>query len=224
MNFAGISKVSLVDYPKKIVSTVFTLGCNFRCDYCHNPDLIEYSDEKIEIEGSEVIKILEDKIPKIDGLCITGGEPTLWDEKLISFIKNVKNKLGANFLVKVDTNGSFPKIVEKLTKVVDFVAMDFKSLNYEKFSNINFKTISQSLEILNDSKVDYEIRITMYPGYIREEDFQKISKILKDAKKIAIQNYNPKITYKENFMEPYKKSTIGKLGKLLEKNSIVEYR
>lgn len=195
MKFVNINKISTVDYPKKIVATLFTAGCNFRCSYCHNFDLLD-SDIKPMLEEEEIMKYLLKRKGILDGICITGGEPSLWDDELLEFIKRVKNIMGNEYLVKIDTNGSNPVFVENAAEIVDFIAMDLKSLNYDDFSRVTMETLAKSIENVKKSK-DYEIRFTMFPEYIREEDFEKLAQMVKGVKKAAIQQFNPKYVYKD---------------------------
>ena len=126
MKFAGFLKNSFVDYPKEIAAVVFTLGCNFNCWYCHNRGIIDKEKyNKPLIDESEVLDFLQSRKGFIDGLVISGGEPTLYGEELKEFIKKVKN-LGLK--VKLDTNGTNPNFVKNLIdeKLIDFVAMDVK--------------------------------------------------------------------------------------------------
>ena len=122
MNIGGIEKFSLIDYPGKISAIVFTQGCNFRCGYCHNPELVFPSLFRSSISEENVFSFLKKRIGKIQALVITGGEPTI-QEDLIDFIKKVK-QLG--FLVKLDTNGSNPKVIKEIikAKLVDYIAME----------------------------------------------------------------------------------------------------
>src|SRR6056297_232562 len=124
MKFAGIEKLSLTDYPKKVAATVFTSGCNFNCSYCHNKSLI-IKKEGI-IDEREIFDYFKKRSNMLDALVITGGEPTLYGDELIDFCNNFK-KYFPNRLLKVDTNGSRPEMIESLSDTADFCAMDFKS-------------------------------------------------------------------------------------------------
>ncbi|NLK63359.1 MAG: anaerobic ribonucleoside-triphosphate reductase activating protein [Fusobacteria bacterium] len=219
MMFAGIVKSSTVDYPKKIVSTIFTLGCNFSCDYCQNADLIQIEEEKFILSDKEIIEFLKKRKNILDGVCITGGEPSIWGDKLIEFLKQIKNEIGEHFLIKVDTNGANPEFVKKIIKIVDFIAIDFKSLEYEKFSKVKKDVILDSIELLKNSNIDYEIRITMYPLYVQEGDFSKYIEILKGVKKIAIQQFQNKIVYVDKHINPYENEIIEKFYKLFKENN-----
>lgn len=224
MKFAGFIKTSTVDYPKKIVSVVFTAGCNFYCEYCHNPDLIKINKDILNIDENEIFEHLEKRKGVIDGICITGGEPSLYGDELINFAKKIKEKLGNDFLIKVDTNGSNPEFLSKTINIFDFIAMDFKGINYSLFSKINEKLYKKSLEIIKNAK-DYEIRITMYPEYIKEEDFDKIVELLQKHKKIIIQQFKDKKVYKDKNIKAYSEEILENFkNKFLNSKVEVEIR
>lgn len=208
MKIYGMIKTSTVDYPAKIVTTVFLGGCNFNCEYCQNFDLIKPAKDAETISEETVIAFLKKRKGIIDGLCISGGEPTIHDENLIKFIRKVKSELGNEFLIKLDTNGSNPGFIKKITEIVDYVALDLKALDYSKFSNISLETVLQSLNEIKKYIKDYEVRITMYPAYILESDFEKIAEILKDVPRISLQQYKPmykgvNLIYPNEFLESF---------------------
>lgn len=208
LKIAGIIKTSVMDYPKKIVSTIFLPGCNFRCPFCHNADLVLNKNIKL-IEEKEILADLEKRKKLIDGVCITGGEPLIQSYKDLSdFIKKIK-KINEKFLIKIDTNGTNPKILEKLIKnnLVNFIAMDIKNTKkkYSKTANskINIENIEKSIKIINKStknkKIDSEFRITVLPDFQNSEDLLRIGQWLKGSKKIAIQKFIPKNTLDKDF-------------------------
>jgi len=125
--FKGIQKTSLIDFPGKIATTLFTGGCNFRCPWCHNLDLVyaDRVDRLPDIATSEVLEFLQTRIGKIDGVCVTGGEPTLWGEELLDFFRSTYQM---GFENKLDTNGYQPDVLKRFLNsgVVNFVAMDIK--------------------------------------------------------------------------------------------------
>lgn len=217
MKFASMKKVSTVDYPKKIVTTLFTAGCNFRCSYCHNYQLIS-ADIETAVEEKEIFAHLEKRRGVIDGICITGGEPSLWGEEVLDFIKRIKAKMGNEFLVKVDTNGSAPWFIEGLHENADFVAVDLKSLDYTGFSDISLEVIRESLEKVKRMP-DYEVRFTMFPNYIREEDFERLGKLVQGMKKAAVQQFNPINVLEENAKEVprYKNEVLEQFAAVLRK-------
>ena len=189
MNIAGVQKVTLLDYPGKVACEIFTQGCNFECPFCQNSSLIpitntgEFSEEEI----FEYI-VLRKKI--LDGVVITGGEPTV-QKDLKEFIKKIKD-LG--LLVKLDTNGGNPKVLQELIdeKLVDYVAMDIKNIfnkyNITAGKKINLDNIKKSIEILKASKIDYEFRTTIIKEMHSLDDIVSICKLVGNAK-YYLQNF-----------------------------------
>lgn len=196
MYLAGYQPLTLLDYPGKLAATVFTLGCVLRCPFCHNPELIEPSKEYLAQAGGnktdEFLKFLETRQGKLDGVCITGGEPTLHSD-LLDFIRNIK---ALGFLVKLDTNGAFPDIVKKIseTKLVDFWAMDIKHAP-EKYplasgtADIAIENFQESVAIIMESGAPYEFRTTVVPGIHTEDDFQAIGAWIRGARRFALQEF-----------------------------------
>ena len=191
MKILGLAKTSTVDYPGKLVSTIFLGGCNFDCEYCHNRALIKPEASATSISEEELLAFLQSRKSIIEGLCITGGDATIWGEKLINLVRKIKIELGKNFLIKLDTNGSNPKFLKSYAKEFDYIAMDFKTIDYKKHLNFSDEIIKESLDILKTSKVPYEIRITMYPPYINQSDFEAMAKVLKGINKVILQKYKP---------------------------------
>lgn len=184
MIIGGLQKTSLLDFPENIAAIVFTMGCNFRCGYCHNPELIN-GEAKIE----EVFEFLKTRQGKLDGVVITGGEPCL-QKDLPEFIKQVK-ELG--FAVKLDTNGSFPEMLEKVLPDLDYVAMDIKAPleKYSQIVNVDVDTskILKSIEILKNGGVDYEFRTTVVKSQLSFEDFEKIGQLIQGAPRYYLQKF-----------------------------------
>lgn len=217
MKIFGLVKTSTVDYPGKIVSTIFLGGCNLNCHYCHNRELISPNKKMKEIPKKELIKHLKNRENIIEGLCISGGEATIYNEALIDFVQEIKNEMGNKFLVKLDTNGTNPDFLEKYIDLFDFIAMDFKTLDYEKDLNFSSDTIKKSLDILKNSKTNYEIRVTVYPTYIKISDFIDLANSLKGVKKVSIQQYKP-VEYGEK--DTYSPNVLYELKRLLDDNGI----
>ncbi len=184
MIIGGLQKTSLLDFPEKIAAIVFTMGCNFRCGYCHNPELIN-GEAKIE----DVFEFLKTRQGKLDGVVITGGEPCL-QKDLPEFIKQVK-ELG--FAVKLDTNGSFPEMLEKVLPDLDYVAMDIKAPleKYSQIVNVDVDTskILKSIEVLKNGGVDYEFRTTVVKSQLSFEDFEKIGQLIQGAPRYYLQRF-----------------------------------
>ncbi len=196
MYIAGYQPLTLLDYPRKLAATAFTLGCVLRCPFCHNPELIEPSKEYLEKTGgnktAEFLEFLGKRTGKLDGVCITGGEPTLHND-LLDFIREIKNM---GFLVKLDTNGAFPDIVRHLaeTGLVDFWAMDIKHAP-EKYplasgnADIPIENFQESVRIIMKSGADYEFRTTVVPGIHEEKDFDEIGSWIQGARNYALQEF-----------------------------------
>ncbi|MBI5700394.1 anaerobic ribonucleoside-triphosphate reductase activating protein [Candidatus Saganbacteria bacterium] len=189
LKFSGIQKTTLADYPNEIACTLFVSGCNFRCPFCYNPDLVLERDAGVAISEDEALDFLEGRKELLDGVCITGGEPLLYYPELKGFIEKAK-KLG--YKVKLDTNGSNPQALKELidAKLLDYVAMDIKS-TIEKYIDsvkmpVNTGKIKESVDILKSSDVDYEFRTTVHTG-ITKEDFKSIGSWLSDSKRYFLQ-------------------------------------
>ncbi|MFH1545039.1 MAG: anaerobic ribonucleoside-triphosphate reductase activating protein [archaeon] len=191
IEIVGIQKNSLIDYPGKIVSTVFLNKCTFRCPFCHNPELVLNTDSN-RIKAEELIEFLEKEKKWIDGICLTGGEPTL-HEALPEFISRVKEK---GFLVKLDTNGTNPVMLKELIegKKLDYIAMDIKGPleRYEEIvkSKVNEKAIQESIELIRNSGIEYEFRTTVVPEIFLDGDEERIGEWLKGSKKYVLQQFN----------------------------------
>ena len=182
MIIKSINKTTLLDYPGKVAATIFLAGCNMNCSFCHNKDLIRM-DESNSISKIELFEFLEKRKNELDGVCITGGEPTL-NSDLLSLIKDIKN-LG--YLVKLDTNGTNPDMVSYLIneKLVDYIAMDIKT-SFEHYkeitnSNNNVQDIIKSVDIIRNSNVDHEFRTTVISD-IKLDDLVSIAKYISPSK------------------------------------------
>lgn len=202
MKFKGFNKSSLIEYPKRIVTVVFTGGCNFLCPFCHNKDLVLNPDKIEDIDEKDILDHMEKRRVWIDGIAITGGEPTLHKE-LPDFIKKIKDK---DFLVELETNGTNPDMVEELIKdkLIDYFAMDIKSpLDEDKYFKAvgeigdkkkMLENIRKTINIIQQSGVDYEFRTTFVPGLLTKEDIYIIARQLKGSKRYVIQKFLPNTT------------------------------
>lgn len=225
LNFkiGGLQKTSLLDFPDKVSAIVFAQGCNFNCGFCHNPALLKINAlsplplrERGRGEGAEYIStdsffsFLETRRGKLDGVVITGGEPCLQPD-LKAFIQKIKE---AGFLVKLDTNGSFPDILEDLLNenLLDYTAMDIKAPlgKYETVINarINTDKIKKSIDLIMTAGIDYEFRTTFMPYYHTIDDFEKIGALIKGARKYYLQKFearteinNPALKDKKNYSD-----------------------
>jgi pyruvate formate lyase activating enzyme len=189
MLISGFEKNTLLDYPGKVASIVFTYGCNLRCSYCHNPELVvEECKKEFLIDEDTVLDYLKEREGLIDALVITGGEPTL-QEDLVAFIKKVKD---LSLLVKVDTNGVYTDIIKKIIDkdIVDYWAMDVKyPSEYYKEHGIDTKSIRRSIELIMGSGKRYEFRTTYVKGIHSIEDAKSIGELISGAQNYYIQNF-----------------------------------
>lgn len=190
MGYVGINKLSLLDFPNKIACIVFTNACNFRCPFCHNG--LTLLDNTDELTFDEVLCFLKSRVGKLDGVVITGGEPTL-QKSLIEDIKQIKS-LG--FAVKLDTNGTNPEIIEALinNNLVDYIAMDIKNslALYETTTgvkNVNKDNIKKSISILIKNEVPYEFRTTLVNEFHNLNSISEMGEILNGAEKLFLQKY-----------------------------------
>ncbi len=233
MKICGFQRVSLIDYPGKICSVVFISGCNMRCPFCHNPELVfeEYGKLKV-YEESEILQKLEKSRGFVEAVEITGGEPTLWP-RLAPFIKSCKEM---GFLVKLDTNGSNPLTLGGLLLAhqLDYVAMDLKApLEQEKYGNASgtglnrsrlLDNVKTSIRILMDSGIDYEFRTTVVPGLVEPEDVLRIANAIKDSKAYYLQQFRTQKTLDPNLRNtvPYKIEELDRLCDRILKLSLVQ--
>jgi len=222
----GLQKTSLIDFEPYTACVVFLGGCNFRCGYCHNPELVLNFKELPVISEAEFFSFLDSRKKWLDGVCITGGEPCLYDG-LVEFISKIKEK---GFKVKLDTNGSRPGILKELIekKLIDYIAMDVKTKpeNYNEVCGVrvNLEKIKKSISLIKESDINYEFRTTVIPGFITKEDIVEVGKLLKGSKKYIIQNFNPKNDMIENRfknVQPYKKEKLEEMKESV-KNSFKE--
>jgi pyruvate formate lyase activating enzyme len=203
MQIGGLQKVSLMEYPGKISAIAFTQGCNFRCPYCHNPELVDPDLYGECLSEEEVVSFLERRKGKLEAVTITGGEPTIHHD-LIDFIKCVR-KIG--YLIKLDTNGSFPEVLEQLisSRLVDYVAMDMKGpLHKYKMvtkSKIDVDKIRQSIEMIMKSGVPYEFRTTIPKSLLQEDDLLEMGRILRNASCYILQQFVPTKTLDKQFLK-----------------------
>ncbi len=193
MKIKGFQGISTLDYPDKISSILFTPGCNFFCPYCYNKILCKEHHKLPEIDLQDLIIALKDREGFIEGIVITGGEPTIHDD-LVDFIKYLKSEL-PSLDIKLDTNGSNPKILEILLKekLIDYVAMDFKLPLY-RYPEITDekdikKKITLSMEVLRKYSVPYEFRTTIAKGYISIEELEEMAFSIENGEKWFLQNF-----------------------------------
>ena len=194
LNIAGFEKISLIDYPGKLSSIVFTYGCNLRCEYCHNPELvIEPMHEENLLDEKKIIKYLVNRIGKLDAVVITGGEPLLYYKDLRSFIKEIKD---IGYLVKLDTNGLLPSRLQSLIKsdLIDYISMDIKypADGYIQYTGADtFEKVKQSIELIMKSDLEHEFRTTFVKGIHDIDSSRGIGELINGANLYFIQNFRP---------------------------------
>lgn len=194
MVIGGLQKISLIDFPEKVSCVIFFSGCNFDCPYCHNPQLAKGEAQRSGfLSESQIFRFLESRKGLLDGVVLSGGEPTIQDD-LLSICKKVK-QLG--FAVKVDTNGSRPGVIRRLLKegFVDYIAMDIKTdpLSYSPVikKNIEPDDIFSSIRIIMTSSINYEFRTTCVRPFVNENVVKRISECIKGAMLYALQRFHP---------------------------------
>ena len=203
MKIGGLQKLSLIDYPEKISAVIFTQGCNFRCPYCHNPQLVDVKLYQPCLEEKDIFRFLENRRGRLDAVVITGGEPALQDD-LIPFIMDIR-RLG--FAVKLDTNGSRPRVLERLLRdgLVDFIAMDVKA-PLEKYPDVvraplDKDDLRESIRLVIGAKIPHEFRTTAAASLLRPEDILTIAREIDGAKRYALQRFQPGETLETMFTE-----------------------
>lgn len=201
MIIGGLEKLTLLDYPEHLAAIIFTQGCNFRCHFCYNPMLVlprEGGDEKNKKEKGfsqlslkNLFLFLSERFGRLEGVVITGGEPTLHPD-LPSFIKKIK-KIG--YRVKLDTNGTNPFMLAQLikNKLIDYIAMDIKA-PFSKYqsvvgASVDCNNLQKSVKIIMKSGLPYEFRTTVVPGLLLPDDFAAMGESIKGASKWYLQRF-----------------------------------
>lgn len=220
MKIHGFQKLTLLDFPGKTAATVFTGGCNLRCPFCHNGDLVLNPSGVGEISEEEVLSLLEKRRGFLDGVCITGGEPLLARD-IGAFIRKVKEK---GFLVKLDTNGTLPIRLSELilSGNVDYIAMDIKNSlsSYPKtvgLDGFNTAGVEKSVEIIRNSGVDHEFRTTLVKELHSEKDIEDIGKWLSGEKKYFLQAFKSSDSILDKTVTGFTKEEMEKLLEVARK-------
>ena len=191
MKIHGLQKMTLLDFPGHVACTVFTGGCDFRCPFCHNFELVDGSAPPV-MEDEELIAFLEKRKGLLDGVAFTGGEPCL-QKNLPDLMRRVKSM---GYAVKLDTNGNHPEMLRRMMEegLVDYVAMDIKN-SPEKYAmtagleKLDLSAVKESVRLLMEGNVDYEFRTTVVAEFHEEEDFVVIGEWLKGAKAYYLQSF-----------------------------------
>ncbi|MBO5040442.1 MAG: anaerobic ribonucleoside-triphosphate reductase activating protein [Clostridia bacterium] len=192
MSIVGFQKLTLLDFPGKTACTVFTAGCNLRCPFCHNADLVLSPSSLQKFSEDDIFSYLNKRKGLIDGICITGGEPMLMKD-LPSFCEKIKN-IGVS--VKIDTNGSFPSLLKYIVRngLCDYVAMDIKN-TLTKYSqtvgitDLDVTPFAESIEFLKSSEIPHEFRTTVCKPFHTESDIVEIGKMLGDNERYFLQSF-----------------------------------
>lgn len=199
MLIGGLQRTSLIDFPKRIAAIVFTHGCNFRCPYCHNPELVCSGHESLD--ENYIFDFLKTRQGKLNGVVVTGGEPCM-QKDLTEFLREIKK---LKFEVKLDTNGSIFPVLEKVIneKLADYIAMDIKAPldKYEMIAgtNVNLQNLEKSINLIMASGVDYEFRTTVTKELLSVDDFFGIGELIKGADKYYLQKFVPNKVLDESF-------------------------
>ncbi|MBQ0102300.1 MAG: anaerobic ribonucleoside-triphosphate reductase activating protein [Firmicutes bacterium] len=220
MDIRGFQKLTLLDFPGHTACTVFTGGCNMRCQYCHNSDLVKYFNEYPQIDEQVVFDYLSKRKGIIAGVCVTGGEPMLMKD-LPEFISKIKS-LG--YLVKIDTNGTFPNELKYIIDngLCDYVAMDVKN-SKEKYGltigreNFDISNVLKSIEILRSSHIDHEFRTTTCKTLHTIEDLKGILDMIGHDSKYYIQAYRDSEKVMDRTIEGYLPSELTVIVEELKK-------
>ena len=214
MKIHGLQKMTLLDFPGQVACTVFLGGCEFRCPYCHNTELLDPNAPEL-MKGEELFSFLKKRQGLLDGVAITGGEPLLRSE-LPELLKAIR-ELG--YKTKLDTNGNHPDELKAVVEagLVDYVAMDIKN-SPERYGetvgipNLDITKVKRSVEyLINDSNsIEYEFRTTTLKQFHDEESFKKIAEWIKGAKKYYIQNFVDRETVPFAGLEPHDEENLQK--------------
>ena len=204
MNIGGLLKNSMIDYPGKLSCGIFLSGCNFDCPYCHNPDLVKgCSGRSDEFDPGNVYRFIENRKGFLDGVVISGGEPTLQDD-LFDLCRHIKNM---GYPVKLDTNGSRPRVIKRLIDegLIDYIAMDLKTdptwyAAYIK-ANCNETAILSSIEIIMESAIAYEFRTTCVKPIVTTAVIENISRLIKGASLYALQRFHKSRMLRPDFFK-----------------------
>lgn len=211
MKFSGIQKTSLVDFPNRVASVLFTPGCNLRCPYCHNWRIV-VDPKPPFLNEEEALKILEERKAFIDAVVITGGEPTIHKE-LPKFLGRLKEK---GFSVKLDTNGLNSQALRECLTHLDYVALDVKT-SLEKYTRLGARDtteLKRTIEMLKTGNIEFEFRTTVVPGFVDEIDVAEIGQLIKGVKNFALQQFVPDdaLDRKLNSLKPYALDSIAAIA------------
>ena len=197
----GIQKLSLVDFPGHVAAALFTAGCNMRCGYCHNPELVLPERLASSIPIDDIMQFLQSRVGRLDGVVVSGGEPTIHDD-LPELIRRIK---ALGYDVKLDSNGTRPEMIRQLIddKLINFVAMDIKG-PLEKYQTIaarpiDLDAVQETIALLISSGIGHEFRTTIVREQLEPSDFHKVGEMVRGAKRFALQHFRPGSTLAPQF-------------------------
>lgn len=221
VRFFGLQKLTLLDYPGHMACTLFTGGCNFRCPFCHNADLVFLNENTVEIPQDEIMSFLKKRNGILEGVCITGGEPLL-HPGLEEVLRNIKDM---GYLIKLDTNGSFPDRLRDLVEegLVDHVAMDIKNspARYGEtigIESLDLSRIKESVTYLMSHPVDYEFRCTVVEEFHDEKSMEEMGQWLKGAEVLYLQQFEDSNRVIRKGLHAHDKQTLEKFKEILSKS------
>lgn len=216
MIISGLQKTTLLDYPNRVAATIFLGGCNMRCPFCQNYSLLEHPCSNFKPE--EILAFLEKRKEILDGVCISGGEPTLHQE-LPEFLSQIKH-LGYD--IKLDSNGSKPQVLQSLIeqKLVDYVAMDVKGplTSYSRFCGGDFtdtEAVSHSINLLKSNRIPYEFRTTVAKGLHSREDILALGNLLEHSQTLYLQNFIPSNDVPDKTLQSFTLEELAQMKELL---------
>jgi len=223
MKIAGFMKTTLLDWEGKVACTIYLAGCDFRCPYCHNRDLVLRPEEVEEVEESYVLEYIRENTDFLDGVVISGGEPLL-NKDLKDLIRKLR-KLGMK--IKIDTNGNHPDELDDLigAGLVDYVAMDIKCALNERYNaaadaKVDIERIRKSIRVIIDSGVDHEFRTTVTPIFVKNGDIESICKAVSGARRYRLHQFRPKNTLDPSLsvLDPYPEEKVLEMAEIAKKH------
>ena len=222
MKIIGFIETSLLDWDEHIVASIYLPGCNFRCPYCHNKNAVLNPNSFDEIPIDYIESYISENKDFLDGIVVSGGEPTIHDD-LQDLLRKIK---GLGLKVKLDTNGTNPDMLEHLISenLIDYIAMDIKAPLNTKYSDaagveVNLENIKRSIDLIESSGIDYEFRTTIVPLFLSKDDVYSIISELSGSKKYALQQFRPDYTLDPALSElkPYPSEIIMDLANAAQK-------